>query len=189
MSTEPSWTSTAYGVYGFASSFQAGIAAIALLALGLVSGHAAGPKIRHDLGKLLFAFSTFWAYVWFCQYMLIWYTNLPEEVPYYTRRMTSQWAPLFWLSPLLGFVVPFILLLSAKAKRNPVVLGFASIVVLAGRWLDAYLQIAPARHTAPPAPLFALAAGVAVLAGMALLIRRAWPGRGLPPPAPLRDGP
>lgn len=174
MSVEPSWYSTAYGVYGFASSFQAGIAAIAALSPLLLPEDARGPKIRHDLGKLLFAFSIFWAYIWFCQYMLIWYANLPEEVPHYTHRLARPWAPLFWLPPLLCFVVPFIALLSARAKRIPAVLATVSIVVLAGRWLDVYVQIAPDWHPTPPAPLYSLAAGVAVLAGMALLVHRAW---------------
>lgn len=186
MSTSPSWYSTAYGVYEFAGSFQAGIAAIAVVVLWHHRMRpGASANIRHDLGKLLFAFSTFWAYIWFCQYMLIWYTNLPEEVPHYMHRLTDAWRTLFWLTPVLCFVVPFVALLSARAKRHPAVLASVSVVVLAGRWLDAYVQIGPARHTEPPAPVFGVAAGLAVVAGTAALLM---PELTSPPPnAPPRD--
>ncbi|MEE8409782.1 MAG: hypothetical protein V3T05_09270, partial [Myxococcota bacterium] len=88
MSLEPEWFSTMYGVYGFAGSFLGGIAAVAVLTI-VLSTPKTGPNPRlrigerqiHDLGSLMFGFAMFWAYIWFCQYMLIWYANLPEETP------------------------------------------------------------------------------------------------------------
>ena len=94
MSLEYHWFSTIFGVYNFAGLFQSGLAAIILVALWL---ERAGPLKNvlneahlHDLGKLLFAFSVFWAYIWFSQYMLIWYTNIPEETSYFVRRAARR---------------------------------------------------------------------------------------------------
>ncbi|MBI2302408.1 MAG: hypothetical protein HYU66_26180 [Armatimonadetes bacterium] len=172
MSLEPEWFSTMYGVLFFAGTFQAGIAAVTVLALlldrqGLLPAPL-GEEARHDLGKLLFAFSTFWAYVWFCQYLLIWYSNLPEETLHYVTRFEGGWSALFWLNPLLCFVAPFATQLTQPAKRDPGSLYRAALVVLAGRWLDAYLLVAPTQGPVPELPLGALAAAVAVLAGMRL---------------------
>ena len=95
MSLEPMWYSTIFGIYNFAGLFQSGLAAIILAALWL---ERRGPlrnvlneEHLHDLGKLLFAFSVFWVYIWFSQYMLIWYTNIPEETTYFVRRLHGGW--------------------------------------------------------------------------------------------------
>lgn len=170
MSIEPPWASTAYGVYGFAASFQAGLAAVVVGALVLVPAEARPPSLLHDLGKLLFAFSIFWAYIWFCQYLLIWYADLPEEVGHFTRRLEGgAYGGLFWAPPLLCFVAPFLLLLSARAKRSPGVLGAVAGVVLVGQWLDAVVEVGAATL----APIDALGAATAVAAGMALVAGRA----------------
>ena len=108
MSLEYHWFSTIFGVYNFAGLFLSGLAAIILIALWL---ERAGPLRGvltdghlHDLGKLLFAFSVFWVYIWFSQYMLIWYTNIPEETSYFVRRQHGAWFALFILNivPQLG---------------------------------------------------------------------------------------
>jgi hypothetical protein len=174
MSLEPEWFSTMYAVYVFAGTLLAGIAAVAVLAL-LPSTELADTALEagtlHDLGKLLFAFSTFWAYIWFCQYLLIWYANLPEETGHFIARLSRGWSTLFWLNPILNFVVPFTALLSVRAKRHaPTVLQVA-LMVLAGRWLDTYLLIAPALGPSPGLPVGALAATVAVVAAMGLSAR------------------
>src|SRR6185436_13289190 len=94
-------------------------------------------------------FSIFWAYIWVCQYLLIWYGNLSEEIPYYHTRTNGPWLPLFVLDPVLNWLVPFVVLMPRKAKRNPAVLRWVSVVVLAGRWLGIYLIAAPFVLPAP----------------------------------------
>jgi hypothetical protein len=147
MSLEPEWYSTIFGVYHFAGLFSSGLAMLILLVLWL---RRTGPlrdfvnqEHLHDLGKLLFGFSTFWMYIWFSQYMLIWYANMTEETGYYIRRMEQFWQPLFVLNVVLNWVAPFVVLLSRAAKRNPGILAKVAVVVLAGRVLDLYLMIAP----------------------------------------------
>ena len=148
MSLDPRWTSTLFAVHTFAGLFLAGIAAITLIVVRLRRGGplaaAVGGSHLHDLGKLLFAFSIFWAYIWVCQYLLIWYGNLSEEIPYYVVRTRGAWLPLFILIPVLNWLVPFLVLLSRDAKRNPRVLGGAAVVVLVGGWLNVYGIVAPA---------------------------------------------
>ncbi len=173
MSLEPEWFSTMYGVYSFAGSFQVGIASVVLIAALVLKGDAARPAVLHDLGRLLFGFSIFWAYIWYCQYMLIWYANVPEEAIYFSRRIFSGWSMLFWLNPILKFVIPFLVLLSARAKRNRSVLIQVAALVVVGHWIDVLLRVA---HVIGDVsiPGFALAATAAVVSGMALLLWRAW---------------
>jgi hypothetical protein len=176
MSLEPEWFSTMYGVLVFAGTFQGGIAAVSVLALLLDrQGRLAATladDTRHDLGKLLFAFSTFWAYVWFCQYLLIWYANLPEETGHYAARFQGGWTTLFFLDPILCFVLPFVTQIARASKRDPATLYQVALAVLLGRWLDTYLLVAPSQGPVPAIPLGALAATLAVLAGMRLLWER-----------------
>ncbi len=174
MSLESPWYSTMYSVYLFGGWFLGGIALLAALAGSERASNAHRPTaaLSHDLGKLLFAFSTFWAYLWFCQYLLIWYANLPEETSHYAIRLSGGWSTLFWLNPLLNFGVPFTVLLSAKTKKQPAALRQVAIVVLFGRWLDTYLLIAP---TVAPAPVFPAAAIVATLAVVLAMTSRTFP--------------
>ncbi|OGC91659.1 MAG: hypothetical protein A2W25_13240 [candidate division Zixibacteria bacterium RBG_16_53_22] len=146
MSLEPEWYSTIFAVYNFAGLFVGGLAAIIILTvwmdrLGPLRG-ILNREHLHDLGKLLFAFSTFWMYIWFSQYMLIWYTNFPEETVYYLRRIEGAWGTLFVLNMFLNWVVPFLALLPKATKRNPSALIKVAYVVVAGRILDLYLMIA-----------------------------------------------
>ncbi len=175
MSLEPEWFSTMYSVYVFAGTFLGGIAAVALLSVlldraGLLTARLQ-PNVLHDLGKLLFAFSTFWAYIWFCQYLLIWYGNLPEETGHYAARLSGGWSALFFLNLILNWVAPFVILLSAGAKCHAPTLSQVAAVVLAGRWLDTYLLVAPVAGPASGSPLAALSASIAVLGGMGLMWR------------------
>jgi len=176
MSLEPEWYSTMFSVYIFSGTFLGGIAAVAVLAIWLdrrgLLGRRLAPETLHDLGKLLFAFGTFWAYIWFCQYLLIWYSNLPEETPYFARRLTGGWTLLFWLNPVLNFGVPFAALLSARVKRRPGFLVQVALVVLLGRWLDSYLLIAPAGSPLPSFPVYAVVATLLLVPGMLLLFSR-----------------
>jgi hypothetical protein len=176
MSLEPEWFSTMFSVYVFSGTFLGGIAAIAVLAIWMdgrgLLGRRLAPETLHDLGKLLFAFGTFWAYIWFCQYLLIWYSNLPEETPYFARRLTGGWTLLFWLNPVLNFGVPFAALLSAGVKRRPGLLAQVALVVLLGRWLDSYLLIAPTESPLPSFPVYAVVATLLLVSGMLLLFAR-----------------
>ncbi|MBI3669610.1 MAG: hypothetical protein HY237_07525 [Acidobacteria bacterium] len=154
MSLEPKWYSTIFGVYNFAGLFTSGLAAMALLVVWLqrtgALKHSVTRDHLQDLGTLILAFSTFWAYIWFSQYMLIWYANLPEETIYFIRRAHGYWKTLFLLNFIINWVVPFLALLPRGNKRNPRVLVTISIVVLLGRALDLYLMILPPFSGAQP---------------------------------------
>ena len=176
MSLEPAWYSTVFAVYQFAGLFLAGLAAITLLVIWLErTGPLAGvvtDSHLHDLGKLVFAFSTFWAYIWFCQYMLIWYANIPEETTYFVARTHGGWLVAFVGTAVLNWGVPFVVLLPRAAKRNRRVLAAVALVVLAGRWLDLYLMILPPFTGGSPAIgvwEIGLLAGGAGLFGLGLL--------------------
>jgi hypothetical protein len=147
MSLEPHWYSTIFGIYNFAGLFQSGLAVLILVALWL---EQRGPlrsvlneEHLHDLGKLLFSFSVFWVYIWFSQYMLIWYTNIPEETTYFFRRMHGYWFALFVANVVFNWLVPFTMLMRRDAKRSRNTLGLVAAAVLVGRWLDLYLMIFP----------------------------------------------
>ena len=87
------------------------------------------PEHLHDLGSLMLGFSVFWAYIWFCQYMLIWYANIPEEATWFQHRLQGGWTTLFWLNPILNWIVPFVALMTLKAKKDPSILGQVALVV------------------------------------------------------------
>jgi hypothetical protein len=165
LSLDPHWASTMFAVYVFAGTFVQGIAAITLVTVilhrrGLLDGRVGDAQL-HDLGKLLFAFSTFWAYIWTCQYLLIWYGNIPEEVTFFAARTSPAWLGYFALTLVINWMVPFVLLMPAPAKRNPAMLLFVSVALLFGHWLDLFVLIMPA--AAPTArlalPELLLAAG------------------------------
>lgn len=147
MSLDPHWYSTIFAVYGFAGLLLGGLAAIVLAVLVLAANSDLGGLVHdshlHDLGKLLFGFSTFWAYIWVSQYLLIWYANIPEEAVYFVERTRGAWTLPFALVLVLNWLLPFCLLLSRSAKRNPKILAGAAVAVLAGRWLDLYVHIGP----------------------------------------------
>jgi len=153
MSVVPRWTSTIFAVYWFAGVLSGGTAAITLAAVllaerGYLAGIVDGARL-HDLGKLLLAFTTFWAYIWLSQYLLIWYGNVPEEAAYYVSRTNDRWIALFLLNLVLNWVAPFFVLLPRDAKRSAAVLKWIAVVVLAGRWLDLYLTVMPEMVSAP----------------------------------------
>ena len=153
MTLTPHWSSTIFAFYTFAGVLVGGIAAVTLCVVLLVEGgylaDAVDTDQLHDLGKLLFTFSTFWAYIWFAQYLLIWYGNLPEETTYYIRRTNEPWVALFLLNVVVNWVVPFLVLMPRAAKRNTAILKWVAVIVLAGRWLDLYLAVMPEMFPAP----------------------------------------
>lgn len=146
MSLEPHWFSTIFGLYHLGGVMVGGVCAITVAAVLLKrAGHLPiGAAHLHDLGKLLFGFSTLWAYLWLSQFLLIWYANLPEETTHFLARTEGGWGFLFYLNLVLGWVVPFLMLLPKSAKRSETNLLWASGFLLAGRWLDIYLMAGPA---------------------------------------------
>lgn len=146
MSIDAHWYSTMYSWYTFASTFVAGLALIALFIIYLKNqGYLpyTNEEHLHDIGKFMFAFSIFWTYLWFSQFMLIWYANIPEETKYFRSRMLGEFRGLFWLNLVLNFVTPFLILMKAGAKRNYSIVTFAAIIIIFGHWLDFFLMVMP----------------------------------------------
>ena len=145
MSIEPHWYSTLYAWYIFSSLFVSGIAVIILLVIYLKSKDYL-PHVNdehlHDLGKYLFGLSVFWMYLWFSQFMLIWYANIPEETIYFIRRQ-ENFSTLMYMNVALGFFIPFLALLPRKSPRKKTMLVIVSIIVIAGHWIDFYLAVMP----------------------------------------------
>ncbi len=147
MSLDPHWFSTMFGVYIWAGSGLAGFAAITLILLafrrmGMLRA-SVNHEHYHDLGKWLFALTVFWAYIAFCQYMLIWYGNMPEETVWYHDRTVGTWR---WVGALLiagRFFVPFIVLISRAAKRKLGVLAFAAAWILLMQFVDLFWVVMP----------------------------------------------
>ncbi len=127
---------------------------------------------RRDLGTLLFAFSSFWMYIWFCQYLLIWFVNNPEETQYYLARQHDPWPALLLASLALNWAVPFLVLLMRPAKENGLVLATVATGVLVGRWLDLYLMVLPPVAGDAVLSDAGLFVSAAALAGLVLARRR-----------------
>jgi len=147
MSIDTHWFSTLFGWYVFAEWCAIGFTTVYLVTLYLKNKgymeHVNNSHI-HDLGKFIFAFSLVWTYMWFSQFMLIWYANIPEEVAYFTARIdVKNYRFLFWFSMSINFLFPIILLMSRDAKRNHKRLVFVSSVILIGHWLNSYLLVTP----------------------------------------------
>jgi len=150
------WFSTMFSVYVFAGANVQGLAAIALAVVILRRKKAFGASsalisddLVQTLGTMILAFSTFWGYIWVCQYLLIWYGNIPEEVTYYMVRSNSSWLPVFLGGFVVCFVIPFFTLLPRNNKRSLKVMTVMSIWVLVTRWLDLYIMVMPSKWEAP----------------------------------------
>ena len=145
MSLNPHWYSTLFAWYLFASIFVTAITAIALVTIFLKRlGHLpfVNDSHLHDLAKYIFAFSIFWAYLWFGQFMLIWYANIPEEVTYFTIRI-EEYNLLFFGMLVLNFVFPILMLMNTNFKRIPYFVVLVGIVVLIGHYIDIFLMVVP----------------------------------------------
>tara|TARA_B100001142_G_scaffold292849_1_gene311983 strand:- start:9199 stop:10392 length:1194 start_codon:yes stop_codon:yes gene_type:complete len=147
MSIDTHWFSTLFGWYIFSEWATIGFTSILLLTLILnKQGYLKelNDSHIHDLGKFVFAFSIVWTYMWFSQFMLIWYANIPEEVTYHMERIElPNYRFLFWFSLAINFIIPTLFLMSRDAKRNKNRLIFVSIVILIGHWINSYLLFAP----------------------------------------------
>jgi hypothetical protein len=146
MSIDAHWFSTMYSWYTFASTWVSGLALISLFVVYLKKqGYLSfvTEEHLHDLGKFMFAFSIFWTYLWFSQYMLIWYANMPEETAYFQPRVWGQWRPIFFLNLLINFVAPLLYLMKRDTKRNYTSIVFIAIVIIFGHWLDFWQMVYP----------------------------------------------
>jgi len=146
MSVDPHWFSTLFGWYVFASFFVSGITTISMVTLYLKSkGYLENVNSSHihDLSKFMFGISVFWTYLWFSQFMLIWYSNIPEEVTYFKTRIEHFNLPFFG-AVVMNFIFPFLVLINTDFKRiAPIVVG-AGVVILFGHYIDFFNMIMPA---------------------------------------------
>lgn len=146
MSIDVKWYSTLFAWYIFASSLVTGIAVMTLFVILLRNlGYLEWitHEHLHDMGKLMFAFSIFWTYLWFAQYMLIWYANIPEETNYYQIRLWGSYHVVFYLVLLINFISPFLILMSRDAKRKYTIVAFMAFMIFIGHFMDFYMMFMP----------------------------------------------
>ncbi len=146
MSLDPHWFSTLFGWYVFSSMFVSGITVIALVSIYLKSrGYL--PFVNnshiHDLAKYMFGISIFWTYLWFSQFMLIWYSNIPEEVVYFISRIENYGLPFFGMV-VLNFLFPLLVLMNSDYKRVNWFVVMTGVVILIGHYLDVFNMVMPA---------------------------------------------
>jgi hypothetical protein len=148
LSLDAHWFSTMFAVLVFTDVLQTGTAFVAVAAglfvsAGVLKGFLNEHHL-HSLGKMVFATTGFWAYIYFCQFMLIWYANIPEETVYFLRRADHGWLPYLVLLPALKFVVPFMLLVPREAKRRPGRLVPIAMLILFAQFWELYVMVGPA---------------------------------------------
>jgi hypothetical protein len=156
ISLEPKWFSTMFSVNIFAGSFVQTIAAIALVTVLLKRKQLWGKdaalvdmNVIRTLGTMMLAFSTFWGYTWVCQYLLIWYSNIPDEAVWYVQRSSGPWLPLLLAGFVVSWIIPFFALLPIKSKSSLKVMTAMAVLILAGRWFDLYMQVMPSHWDGP----------------------------------------
>jgi hypothetical protein len=181
MSLTPHWYSTMFGVYFFAGSFVGFIALLSILAAAMRQAGlletVISPEHLHDMGKLLFAFTSFWAYIAFSQFFLIWYANLPEETIWYRARLEGSWEAVSLLLMAGHFGVPFFYLMGRDVKRRGWTLAVGGVWLLAMHFVDLYWQVMPTLHPegVRPSPLDVaafIAVGGCFVAAAGWLMRR-----------------
>lgn len=151
MSIDAHWYSTMYSWYTFASTFVSGIAVISLFVVFMKNNNyleLTNQEHLHDLGKFMFAFSIFWTYLWFSQFMLIWYSNQPEETIYFINRIGNHFREgaykgIFWFMFCINFIAPILILMTRGAKRNYSTITFMALLIIFGHWLDLYQMVFP----------------------------------------------
>jgi hypothetical protein len=147
MSIDTHWFSTMFGWYVFASWWVTGLAMITVIVAFLKDAgylKVVNSNHLHDLGKFIFAFSIFWTYIWFSQFLLIYYANIPEETVYFIERMTtSPYSWIFYANLILNFVLPFLLLMTRDAKRQLSTLKLVCPIVIVGHWFDFFNMVTP----------------------------------------------
>lgn len=146
MSIDAHWYSTLFSWYTWASAFVSGVSLILLWVVYLKNQgnlEIVTKEHIHDLGKLMFAFSIFWTYVWFAQYMLIWYGNMPEETTYFKIRQQGPYSIIWYATFIINFIVPILVLMSRPSKRNYFTMTFMAMALIFGHWLDFYIMTMP----------------------------------------------
>ncbi len=151
MSIDTHWYSTMYSWYTFASTFVSGLSLIAVFVIYLKNRgelEYVTEEHLHDIGKFMFAFSVFWAYLWFDQYMLIWYSNQPEETRYFIDRIgnatkTGPYYGLFFFNLIVNFLAPLLILMRKSTKRNWTVVTFVAVLIIFGHWIDFFQMVMP----------------------------------------------
>ncbi|MEJ7588636.1 MAG: quinol:cytochrome C oxidoreductase [Ferruginibacter sp.] len=146
MSIDAHWYSTMFSWYTFASTFVAGMSLIALYVVFLKNRgqlEFVTDEHLHDIGKFMFAFSVFWTYLWFSQYMLIWYANIPEETGYFKIRVQGPFRGIFFLNLILNFVCPLLIFMKKSPKRNWTLVTFMAVLIIFGHWIDFWQMVMP----------------------------------------------
>jgi hypothetical protein len=146
MSIDAHWYSTMFSWYTFGSQFVSGIALLTLFVIYFKNrGQLEFVTKEHiqDLGKYMFAFSIFWTYLWFAQFMLQWYGNIPEETIYFKIRLQGPYEGLFYLNLVLNFVAPILIFMKRATKRNYFIVTFMCILIIFGHWIDFYQMVMP----------------------------------------------
>lgn len=146
MSIDAHWYSTMYSWYTFASTFVSGMALVALYVIYLKNNdylEYTTDEQLHDVGKFMFAFSIFWTYLWYSQFMLIWYANIPEETVYFKPRVQGVYKGVFFLNLIVNFLLPFLLLMRRGSKRNYTTMVFVAVLIILGHWVDFYQMVMP----------------------------------------------
>ncbi|WP_183563331.1 quinol:cytochrome C oxidoreductase [Mucilaginibacter sp. SP1R1] len=146
MSLEAHWFSTMFGWYNFAAMWVSCLSIITLMIIWLRSeGYMQWitQDHLHNLGQLIFGFSIFWTYVWFAQFLLIYYANIPEETVYFLRRWEPEFKPWFWINIVLNFMAPLLIIMARDSKRITGVLKVTCLILVAGHWLDYFIMIMP----------------------------------------------
>lgn len=146
MSIDAHWYSTMYSWYTFASSWVSALSLITLFVVYLKNNgylEMTNKEHLHDLGKFVFAFSIFWTYLWFSQFMLIWYANIPEETIYFKVRLQGPYRAIFFLNLIINFVAPLLLLMKRSSKRNYGTITMMAVLIIFGHWLDFYQMVMP----------------------------------------------
>src|SRR6187551_3738877 len=141
--------STMYSWYTFASTFVPGLALISLFVVFLKNnGYLEHTNVEHlhDLGKFMFAFSIFWTYLWFSQYMLIWYSNQPEETKYFIERVgtaekAGPYSGIFFFNLVVNFLCPLLILMKKGTKRNWTMVTIMAVLIIFGHWIDFYQMV------------------------------------------------
>jgi hypothetical protein len=146
MSLEARWYSTMFGWYNLAAAWVSGLATLTLVIVLLKKKGYLGwinENHLHNMGLFMFAFSVFWTYVWFFQFLLYYYANMPEETIYFYKRWEPEFKPWFWLNIVINFAAPFLMLMARDYKRILNRLMWVAIIIILGHWLDYYMMIMP----------------------------------------------
>lgn len=185
MSIDAHWYSTMFSWYTFASSFVSGMALIAIYFIFLKGkGYLeyANEEHLHDIGKFMFAFSVFWTYLWFSQFMLIWYANIPEETVYFKQRSQGPYRGIFFLNLIINFLAPLLILMRRGAKRNYTLITVMACVIIFGHWVDFFQMVQPGivnnahhagKHITPTLSWFEFGIGIGFVGGLMLIVGNA----------------